>query len=40
MDENDSDSGQIKIDEIIKNPVNQKYEKLLEQIDLYIIKYK
>ena len=37
MDENDSDSGQIKIDEIIKNPVNQKYEKLLEQIDLYII---
>ena len=30
MDENDSDTGQIKIEEIIKNPINQKNEKLLE----------
>ena len=40
MDENDSDTGQIKIEEIIKNPVNQKYEKLLEHIEDYIINTK
>ena len=40
MDEDDSDTGQIKIEEIIKNPINQKYEKLLEQIELFIINIK
>ena len=40
MDEIDSDTEPIKFDKIIKNPINQKYEKLIEQIDIYIINTK